>query len=193
MQLWSPSLFFRTLSFFVCLRTNSLKPQEHYCVNSHTSQQQKGKIRKEKKNKYWTRYAQWPGSYNKTTQHAFTTLIGSEINKQTKTTVTSKKNKIKKQPKNHENHQTQNSLPELKKKSTSNINQHQQQIKKKKKTKVNTKISSESKVSATKRPIGQQRARISRRSGNSESRSSWPAAAAERTWDEDLVITGTSH
>lgn len=70
---------FHTLSFFVCLRQQKFKPKN--IVLTHTpQQQQKGKIRTEKK--YWTRFAQWPGSYNKTTQHAFTTLIGSEIQQQ---------------------------------------------------------------------------------------------------------------
>lgn len=99
---------------------------------THTPASSKKEKLEKKKNKYWTRYAQWPGSYNKTTQHAFTTLIGSEINKQTKTTVTSKKNKIKKQPKNHENHQTQNSLPELKKNQRQTSTNISNKLKKKK-------------------------------------------------------------
>lgn len=80
MQLWSPSLVFSKHSLFlfsVCLRTKVILPlkkekkniQEH-CVTQKKIQQKAASAAASIGN---------VERYNKTTQHAFTTFIGSEI------------------------------------------------------------------------------------------------------------------
>lgn len=126
MQLWSPSLVFfnNSLSFSVCLRTKVILPPPQkrtprtLCYTKYPARKQ------QQPSKYWD-----VERYNKTTQHAFTTFIGSEINKVKKNKQLTSKQDQEKQP--NKNHQTQNSLPENKKINRQNKikhqNQHQQQ------------------------------------------------------------------
>lgn len=103
--------FLQQLSFFFRLFENKsylTPPQKKrtprtLCYTKYPARKQ------QQPSKYWD-----VERYNKTTQHAFTTFIGSEINKIIKKNnqLTSKQDQ-EKQP--NKNHQTQNSLPENKK------------------------------------------------------------------------------
>lgn len=76
MQLWSPSLVFFTLSFSVCLRTKVIlsqikekkKKTKNIVLHKPAERKQQQQVLDVER-------------YNKTTQHAFTTFIGSEIKK----------------------------------------------------------------------------------------------------------------
>lgn len=117
--------FLHTLSFFFRLFENKSYLTPHKKRTPRTLCYTKYPARKQQQpSKYWD-----VERYNKTTQHAFTTFIGSEINKVKKNKQLTSKQDQEKQP--NKNHQTQNSLPENKKINRQNKikhqNQHQQQ------------------------------------------------------------------